>query len=236
MDPTTLAIIFIICYLLGAISFSRIAHKKLSGEGEIGPVDVKVAGTDHTYSFNSTGASTMGMLHGDRVGCLVGIMDMLKVFLPTLVVRLLYPGQPYFLYAAIAGMVGHIWPVFYRFRGGRGYSSIYGGLMAIEPVGAILCSMTGLLVGIFILKDFAIAYLGGLWLIIPYLWFSTHDVHFLIYAIIVNILFLIVLAPDIRKAYKFRNQVDTNIRKDMAEWPMGRGILKLCDKLGIEIK
>lgn len=236
MDLTTLVIIFFVCYLLGAISFSRMVHQKLSGEGEIGPVDVKVPGTEYSYTTNSTGASTMGMIHGEKVGCLLGIMDMLKIFIPTLAIRVIYPEQPYFLYAAIAGMIGHIWPVYYRFKGGRGYSSIYGSLMAIEPVGAILCSMTGLIVGIFILKDFAIAYLGGVWLIIPYLWFTTHNVHYLIYAIAVNILFLIAMAPDIRKSNKYRNQMDTNIRKVMGEWPMGRGIIKMCDRFGIPIK
>ena len=129
---------------------------------------------------------------------------MLKVFIPTLAFRLIFPGQPYFLYAAIAGMVGHIWPVYYKFIGGRGYSSIYGGLMAIDPIGAIVCSFTGLIVGIFVLKDFAIAYIGGIFLIIPYLWFRTHDVHYLIYGISIFVIFMIALAPELSAALKYQ--------------------------------
>jgi len=43
---------------------------------------------------------------------------MAKVAIPTLVFKLLYPQDPYLLIAAAAGMVGHIWPVFNRFKGG----------------------------------------------------------------------------------------------------------------------
>jgi glycerol-3-phosphate acyltransferase PlsY len=53
------------------------------------------------------------MKMGPKVGCTIGLLDILKVTLPVLVFRLLYPDQYYFLIVAIAGMVGHNWPVFH---------------------------------------------------------------------------------------------------------------------------
>ena len=72
MEITTLIIVVIASYLIGSISFARMVHKKLTGSAEIGTVDVKVAGTEHTYGTKNTGASTMGMLHGEKVGSMLG--------------------------------------------------------------------------------------------------------------------------------------------------------------------
>jgi glycerol-3-phosphate acyltransferase PlsY len=63
---------------------------------------------------------------------------MLKVAIPTLIVRLWQPDEAYYLVLAGAGVVGHAWPVYHRFRGGRGESPILGGLLVIEALGLLL--------------------------------------------------------------------------------------------------
>ncbi|MFC2082785.1 glycerol-3-phosphate acyltransferase [Candidatus Bipolaricaulota bacterium] len=46
--------------------------------------------------------------------------------------KLVWPEQPYFLIAAGFATVGHVWPIFNRFQGGRGQSPIIGGLFVID--------------------------------------------------------------------------------------------------------
>jgi glycerol-3-phosphate acyltransferase PlsY len=124
---------------------------------------------------------------GPKLGFITVVLDMLKIAVPTLALKLLYPGTAYFLITATAGMIGHIWPLYHRFRGGRGLSAVYGGMFVIDPIGVFVTSLGGMLLGLFVLRDMFSAYLGGPWLLIPWLWFRTHDAAYLAYAIVVNI-------------------------------------------------
>ena len=78
---------------------------------------------------------------------MIGWLDILKGFLPTLVVKLLFPDQFYFLLAGLAAVVGHNWPIYHRFKGGTGMSTAYGALLVTDWLGAIICSVSGLLFG-----------------------------------------------------------------------------------------
>ncbi|MBG7616799.1 MAG: glycerol-3-phosphate acyltransferase, partial [Chloroflexi bacterium] len=42
--------------------------------------------------------------------------------------------------AALAAIIGHIWPVFHHFKGGRGVATFFGGMVALSPVAAIFGS------------------------------------------------------------------------------------------------
>ena len=63
--------------------------------------------------------------------------------------RLYFHGQSlYMVSAALAGLVGHIWPLYYRFHGGSGYSAILGGLLVIDPLAVLVAPLAGLVLGI----------------------------------------------------------------------------------------
>ncbi|MBN1189510.1 MAG: glycerol-3-phosphate acyltransferase, partial [Dehalococcoidales bacterium] len=110
-------------YICGSIPFSKIVsavffHRKLPQE-----VKVDVPESDDIYHVTSSGAAAASMTLGARAGCTIGVFDMLKVAVPTLAFKLIYPEDSHFLLAALGGMIGHNWPVFNRFKGGRGISS-----------------------------------------------------------------------------------------------------------------
>lgn len=237
MDPLILLLVVLGSYLIGAISVARIATRLLPSKPA--PVDkavpIQVPGTDETFEYTSVGATSIGMQHGGRTGCLVGILDMAKIAIPVLVLRIGYPDQPYFLVSAVFGMIGHIWPVYYRFRGGRGFSSIYGGFLAIDPLGAVATSVAGLVGGIFILRNFALAYFLGLWLMIPWFWLTTKQLPFVAYALAVNVLYILGSIPEIRQMRKFSKSAFTSLRASMEPWPMGKAILRMTDRMGIRI-
>jgi glycerol-3-phosphate acyltransferase PlsY len=131
-------------------------------------------------------------------------------------------------------MIGHIWPVYHRFRGGRGLSAVYGGVLAIDPIGVLVTSVGGMLLGLLVLRDMVAAYMGGLWLLIPWLWFRTHDVAYLAYAIAVNLIFLVAMIPEIRIYLQLRREGKAEDVSELMQFTgMGRGIYKMAKRLGV---
>jgi glycerol-3-phosphate acyltransferase PlsY len=219
-------------YLLGSISFARFFNKLAAPDKELVDLERPIAGTDLTFREHGIGASAVGNGVSGKAGCLVGFLDMAKVFIPTLVLRLLYPDQPYHLIAASMGMVGHNWPIYYRFRGGHGYSTAYGGALAVDWLGALISAVAGFVIGLFILKSFVFVFIGGLLVLIPWFWFTKHDLWYVAYAVVVNVSFILALVPDIRQGLELQKQMTrkSTLREDMMGNPMGKGLLRMADK------
>jgi glycerol-3-phosphate acyltransferase PlsY len=142
-------------------------------------------------------ATSIGARTGPKWGIVVGVGDMLKAFVPTLIVRLIWPDEPYYLITAVAVMFGHNYPIFYRFRGGRGQSPLYGGLLAVDWLAIPVTSMLGVVVGLFLLRDMFVAYLLGQWLLIP--WFIWRgEPPEVAYAVVINLLYTVASIPELR--------------------------------------
>jgi glycerol-3-phosphate acyltransferase PlsY len=170
---------------------------------------------------------------GERYGCLSASLDMLKVAAPTLAFRLAHPDAPYFLIAAALGVVGRDRPLYYRFKGGRGLSAIYGGFLVIDPIGTLFTSLVALLVGL-LMKNILVSYLAGTWLMIPWFWFRTADPAYLAYVVAVNIMFMLVLIPEISLMRdRQRRGVEVDFDAALEATPMGRGLKKLATRLGL---
>lgn len=94
----------------------------------------KIKGVDIlAHGSHNPGASNATITMGWKVGVFVGACDILKAFLSVMIIRLLFPDQP--IAEAIAGVscvLGHIFPVFFKFRGGKGFASFLGMVLAID--------------------------------------------------------------------------------------------------------
>jgi acyl phosphate:glycerol-3-phosphate acyltransferase len=233
MNTSLVLIASVVGYFLGSVPVSRIFGRLTGRNQELDAIEIPIPGSDDTYKVTSTGAAAASMKMGPKVGCTIGLLDILKVTLPVLVFRLLYPDQYYFLIVAIAGMVGHNWPVFHRFKGGRGISAAYGGLFVVDFFGAIISATAGLLFGLLVLRDFIMAYMAGLWFAIPWVWFTTRDPFYLAYIVIINILFVAAMIPDIQQYRKARQSGDVDLSVVMEMTPMGRGMKKIMERLRI---
>jgi hypothetical protein len=83
-------------------------------------------------------------------------------------------------------------------------------------------------------KDFLISYLAGLWLIVPWLWFTTFDLKFLLYGVAANLFFLLAMLPELRDILQLRKKYGKGeLRSMMDGVPMGRSMLKIMDRLGL---
>jgi glycerol-3-phosphate acyltransferase PlsY len=232
MDILLVVVSVLAGYFLGALSFARIVSRIASPSFDLEDVHIPSSQEDgDSYRFRSVSATAASMKLGGKVGCLIGWLDMFKVALPTLFFKLMFPDQPYFLFAASAGMMGHNWPVYYRFNGGSGISSIYGAMFVIDWLGALVCAFAGLFFGMVVVKDVLVSYLSGVWFLIPWLWFRTNDPYHVGYAVLVNLLFMLSLIPEIGDAIRSRKEGTYDFALAMKSIPMGRGMLKMMDFL-----
>lgn len=239
MDPVVAILSLVISYLLGSISFARIVVKLWTGK-DVTEFEVAVDGTDSKYKAVAIGGNTVSTALGAKGGLTAGTLDILKVTIPTLAFKLIYPEQPsYMLISAIGGLLGHNWPLYHRFHGGAGFSAIMGGLLVIDWLGVLILPFAGLTLGMVILRNMIAANLSWLWLIIPWLWWRTEgDLPHILYAIAVNLLFLIAMIPEYQTAMKYKKEgklLEYGLG-NMKSNPMGRGMLKIAKFFKVEIK
>lgn len=186
-------------YLLGAISFARIVVRLRTG-GAVAPVDLTTPDGRGRLRSTAISASAVRLQLGPRWGMLVGVLDILKAFLPTIVLKLAFPDQPYFLLCAAAAPFGHNWPVYHRFRGGNGQAVILGGMLAIDWIGALVTNGIATVLGLSVLKDGLFGDVGGIPLLIPWLWWRTGgDPWYVGYALAVNIAWWVSFWPTLRQ-------------------------------------
>jgi glycerol-3-phosphate acyltransferase PlsY len=117
-----LAVILGVAYLVGAIP-SGVVLTRLSGAG-----DVRKAGS------GNIGATNVYRVAGKRLGILTLLADMLKGLVPLLVVKLAYSQDPQVLaMVAVALFVGHCYPIYLLFKGGKGVATALGIYLVLSP-------------------------------------------------------------------------------------------------------
>lgn len=235
MIVLSIILIFLASVMVGSISFARIITKMRSGK-DVADFEIPVQGTNDSYKVISVGANSVSSVLGPKIGMLVSVLDILKVFLPVLICKLLFVNQPiYPLAAAIGGLVGHIWPIYYRFHGGSGFSAIIGGLLVIDPLSILITSIAGIILGILVFRNMIVATLSWLWLLIPWFWwrFDGQPIY-LIYAALLNILFIMAMIPEIKTGLKYQREGKTAEYglSSLSSHPMGRGFLKMARSVG----
>jgi glycerol-3-phosphate acyltransferase PlsY len=113
-------------YLFGSISFGLIFAKRRG-------VDLRSVGS------RNIGATNVGRALGKRTGRVVLMLDMLKGFLPVAFARwALDLPWPWVTAVGLAAAIGHVFPIWYGFRGGKGVATSGGVLLAaLPPIGAL---------------------------------------------------------------------------------------------------
>lgn len=94
----------------------------------------KARGFDiRTHGSNNAGASNATVTMGLKVGIIVGLHDVLKSFAAAFLASALFPAIPGAAAAAgVAAVIGHIFPFYLRFQGGKGFASFLGLTLALD--------------------------------------------------------------------------------------------------------
>jgi len=128
---------------------------------------------------------------------------MLKAAIPMLVFKVWQPDQSYYLVASVMAVVGHNWPIFYRFKGGRGLSCIIGSFFVLAWLGTIVTNVIGFLIG-YRSRNMLVVTGGGIILMIPWIIFTTRDWVLIVYVLLVNLIYWLSMIPEIREYARLR--------------------------------
>ncbi len=119
-------IIAVIAYLLGSISFGMIVAK-LAGGPNLREVGSK-----------NTGATNVLRVMGVKIGFTVFVLDILKALVACIIGRV-WMGLNGAMIAGLAVVLGHNWPCFFQFKGGKGVASTLAVMLMTFPVPAFIC-------------------------------------------------------------------------------------------------
>jgi glycerol-3-phosphate acyltransferase PlsY len=123
---TALLIAAVAAYLVGSLSFAVIVSRV------VGLADPR------TYGSKNPGATNV-LRSGHRAAAIATlVLDALKGYVPVLLAVLYGPkygiGEGGTALIGLAAFVGHLWPVFFRFQGGKGVATAAGVLFGIDPL------------------------------------------------------------------------------------------------------
>lgn len=217
-------------YLIGSISFSRIITRIVKPDVDLDQTRTHRSDTGEEGTISGIGAFTTSIALGGAYGGLVGLLDILKGFIPVLILQILYPGEIYGWIFSIFAVIGHNFPIYYGFNGGRGLSTMVGSLLVLDPLGLLAALILGMLISILINQPTT-----GLLLWMPVLavWelLIHSDLVGAIYAILIMALFIIADLPELRTAMLYRKEGRLDEYNEMLynSAPMMRMIKDLSD-------
>ena len=200
MNPIITLIAALAGYLSGSISFARIVAWFADPDRKITDVKVEIPGEGGYIESNVVSATTVRLQYGAKYGGMVALLDMLKAAIPALVFRLIYPDDYYYLVASVMAVAGHIWPVYYRFRGGRGLSSVIGRFLVVDWLGTILTHLLGFLIGLRG-RNMLVITGAGIVLMIPWIAIRTRSLVLVVFVVVMNALYWFSMSPEL-KTYK----------------------------------
>lgn len=113
----------VIGYLLGSIPFALVIGKVFY------KTDVRMSGS------KNLGGGNAGRVLGSKAGLAVMTLDILKVTLAVFIASCFRGGEPAMVIAGLAAAIGHCYPVFARFKGGKAVATMYGFLFGMALFG-----------------------------------------------------------------------------------------------------
>lgn len=144
-------ILMLIAYLLGSIPTGKILGFWLKG------IDIQSHGSGNIGFANA--CRVLGM----KIGVLVLIGDISKSFLPLLVAKVYLGVDQYVLMTmGVAAVLGHAYPVWLRFRGGKSIATGFGAMIVINPLVACF-GLSVYCVTFMLSRKSAISSLVGAW-------------------------------------------------------------------------
>lgn len=136
----------------------------------------KLKNTDvRSGGSGNLGASNVTVLLGWRAGVLTAVHDILKAVLAVLLAKMLFPELPHVgALAGVASVLGHIFPFYLKFKGGKGFASYWGMTLALNWKLAAVIFVAGLLIT-FVTDYIALATTTTVIVVPAYLGVATHS-------------------------------------------------------------
>ena len=140
------------------------------------------------YGSKNPGATNILRSGNKTLALATLIFDMLKGFLPVFVAFFFIEDQIYIQIIGLCSILGHIFPIYYKFKGGKGVATSFGVILAFDIILGFICLLTWLITA-FLFRYSALSAIVSFALLPIYTWFSYEKIIttslFLILAIIV---------------------------------------------------
>ena len=134
----SLFLLALAAYLVGSLSFAVIVSRFMGLDDP------------RTYGSQNPGATNVLRSGNKKAAVLTLLFDALKGYFPVLLTKWYGPAwgldDQAIALVAFAAFVGHLWPVFFRFEGGKGVATAAGVLFGVEPLLGLATLLTWLLV------------------------------------------------------------------------------------------
>jgi glycerol-3-phosphate acyltransferase PlsY len=198
MEFVNLLLTLTLSYLLGSVATAVWTGKIFHG------VDIREHGS------GNAGATNVIRVLGWKTGIPVLLIDVLKGWVAAMLPVFFNLGGEgtalltnYQIFAGLAAIAGHIFPVFAGFRGGKGVATIFGVLLAIHPLLTLSC------MGVFLCVLLITGYVsvasmsaGVAFPVLMFLFFDTPSVFFKVFSIIVAIALIFTHRKNISRLIK----------------------------------
>ncbi len=173
--------VIILGYLIGAIPFGFIVGRVTRG------IDVR------DYGSGSMGMTNVLRTVGTKAGAIVFVADLAKGAAAVGIAWAIFASAPnMFAWGLVAGgaaaVIGHNWPVYIGFRGGRGVTTSFGALLVISwPVALICFAIFVIVVALsrYVSLGSLLGALAMLLIMIPFVLFNLEPFAYLVFGLVV---------------------------------------------------
>ena len=201
MNVIQVILVLLMGYFFGCFQTSYFISRKF------GNMDIREIGSGNAGASNVT--SEMGW----KLGILTGICDVIKAFIPAQLILLIFPTSSFQIeLMTITGMgavLGHIFPFFMNFRGGKGIACYIGVLLAINwQIGVAV------IIGLFlitIITDYVSVGSIALYIIIPILSYTSGNYSTIVFQCTI-VLFAVGMIKHWINIQRIMNGTETGLR------------------------
>lgn len=165
-----------ISYLLGSISFSYFIAKIWMG------IDIR------NYGSGNAGATNVLRVLGTKPAIIALLGDALKGIIAVYLGKLT-GDESIMLLCGLAVVIGHNWPIFLKFKGGKGIATSLGVILTISPLSSLIL----IIIGVFIIYITRYVSLGSITsaIILPFIFYMLHKSgYYLVFALVLTFLAL----------------------------------------------
>lgn len=129
------ALLLIVSYLLGSVPMGLLLTR-VAGKGDLRRV-----------GSGNIGATNVMRVGGLRMAGLVWLLDMAKAII-AVILGVYFVDASFGAWCGFVAMIGHCYPVWLRFHGGKGISCLFGVMLAVNPLIFIVCGIEWLIVAL----------------------------------------------------------------------------------------
>ncbi len=158
----SLFVLIIISYIIGSVNSSIVFSKiyKLPDPRE--------------YGSKNPGATNI-LRSGNKILALtIVIFDILKGFLPVVIAYYFIKEDVYVQIIGVIAVIGHIYPIFYKFKGGKGVATSFGAILAFDFILGLICLMTWIITA-FLFRYSALSAIVSFTFLPIYTWLSYEN-------------------------------------------------------------